>query len=174
MATDTMSEKEKEAVRRMVVETVSRLRKAADASSSGHICGAYARLIHLLWHPPTKTSLHKQSSSESSITRLTPPSMNGEGLHQQPTQYQYNTNTNNNSSSSSANNNNNNMAYPPQFSWLDLASAADYATSHGPNDFTPYYRNMTYMATPTHGIHMPQDGTNIQQWFDEGSTNLMF
>lgn len=170
MATDTMSEKEKEAVRRMAGETIQRLQKAADSSSPGHICGVYATLIRRLWLRPTKSSLHKPSSSESSTTALTPPSINSEGLHQQPTQYQYN-NTNNNNIN---NNNNNNMAYPPQFSWLDLASAANFAISPGTHDFQPYYRNSTYMTTPTQGMHMPHDGANIQQWFDEDSTNLMF
>ena len=151
-----MSAEERDAVQRMVVETVNRLQKAAASSSPGHLCSVYARLISLLWQHPSKSSLRGQSKRERSSVGLAPAAVTSEGAQQGTADQTYTT------------------IAPPGFSWLDLASAADFATSNGAQDISPYYQEIPLMPNSAEGIPPPPDGINIQQWFNEGSPNLMF
>jgi hypothetical protein len=146
LATGTMSNEEKEAVRRMVIETVSRLQKSS--TSPTHVGARYAKLINLLWRRPPK-----HNPADTAKTTSTS-----------------NTITNTQADQNAMNMIDNNIPLGT-FSWLDLDSVGNFATQNNANNFSPNYPDLAFMPED---VNVALEGVDSQQWFNDTTPNYVF
>ena len=145
-----MSAEEKDGVRRMVVETVTRLQKSS--TSTAHVGARYAKLISLLWKRPPKqndesqvkgqdgSSLGSRNVSGTNIPSAGVPNVTGMPLS--------------------------------TFSWLDLDSVGNFAAQNNATNFSPGYADLNFMPEDLAAVTV--DGIDSQQWFNDTNPGYVF
>ena len=144
-----MSTEERDGVRRMVIETVSRLQKSS--TSPAHVGARYAKLINLLWRRPPK-----QGNAETTKANANGTDLNGVNTnqHNQPIMNVVD------------------GSFPLHtFSWLDLDSVGIFATQNNGTGISPSYADLAFMPDD---MNVALEGVDSQQWFNDSTPNYVF
>ena len=147
-----MSSEEKDGVRRMVVETVTRLQKSS--TSTAHVGARYAKLINLLWKRPPKQNDDSQTKAPSSSSNAENHAGGGSDAPAMST------------ASGTA-------GIPINaFSWLDLDSVGNFAAQNNASGFSSGFADLSFVPEELNAVTM--DGINSQQWFNDTNPGYIF
>ena len=162
LATGSMSNEEKEGVRRMVVETILRLRKSN--TEPAHIGTRYARLISLLW---------RRSPRRATNASLVEGATNGAvGANGQPAQVPVDAEGNLNQTATDSLEVTNGDFSLNTFSWLDLDSVGNFATAN--SEASPSFADIGQAVDGQNGVVFGMQPIDSQQWFNDRPQDLVF
>ena len=144
-----MSNEEKEGVRRMVMETIMRLKKSN--AEPGHIGTRYAKLISLLWRrPPRKRANPTQpGSATNQVEEFDLNQSANEALEVTNGDFSLNT-----------------------FSWLDLDSVGHFATAN--NSISPSFMDFAHTTEEPIDPAYEAAPMDSNQWFNDRPQDLVF
>ena len=186
-----MSNEEKEGVRRMVVETIWRLRKSD--TEPAHVGSRYARLISLLWRRPPRrppTASARASTATAAGTASTEGSTNGHALA--PSGGGFGVAHGLSAGGGDEDGGNLNQTATDSlevtqgdfslntFSWLDLDAVNHFATVNsghmGAADISPSFADMPPGVNDgqQHGMAFGTHAIDSQTWFSSDPQHLVF
>ena len=177
-----MSNEEKEGARRMVVETIIRLRKSN--TEPAHVGSRYARLISLLWRRPPRRQPTANSVSAAVAAAATAGGLHGHALAPNgigaaaaaaaaaTAAAAMDEEANLNQTATDSLEVTNGDFSLNTFSWLDLDSVGHFATAN--NDASPSFADVPPPVEDGNGMVFGMHAIDSQQWFNDRPQDLVF